>query len=117
MKFFAALVFSIAMVTAPVNQAQASDISTSVVVGVVVANYAGALAGVAASSLLTGTNVLLHSAGKEAAVMAAQNDVQNFYSTGSMSLALQNSVKSIQILDESISQEEAMDLILESAAQ
>ena len=112
MKTLFALVFSVLMIAAPVKETKAADIPTAVVVGVLVAHYAGTLAGVAASSLLAGTAVVLHS--KEAAVKAAQNDVQNFYSTGEISLNLENSIRSLQIMDESISDEEAMDMILAS---
>ena len=114
MKKMIMLALAFLITAAPFQQSKASDITTSVVVGVLVTQYAGTLAGVAASSLLAGTAVVIHSAGKEAAVKAAQNDIQNFYSSGELSLALENTVKSIQALDESISEEEAMDMILEA---
>jgi len=113
MKGLFAVLFAVAFALAPVKKAEASYISTSVVVGVVVASYAGTLAGVAASSVLAGTVVLMGSA-KEVAIKAARNDVQNFYSSGALTLTLENSIKSLQALDESISQEEAMDMIMEA---
>lgn len=112
MKKMIVLAIAALITVAPVQQSKASDISTSVVVGVLVAGYAGPLAGVAASSLLAGTELVL--ARKEVALKAAQNDVQKFYSTGELTASLENSIKSIQALDSDVSEEEAMDMIIEA---
>lgn len=99
-----------------VNQAKAMDVSTSVVVGVAVGAYAGALAGVAASSLLFGTELVLLNS-KEAVAKAVVNDAQNYYLTGELSVALENSIKGLQDLDASISEEEAIDMLVASVTE
>lgn len=99
-----------------VNQAKALDITTSVAVGVAVGAYAGAAAGVAASSLLVGTELILTSR-KEAVAKAVLNDAQNYYLTGELSVGLENSIKGLQALDSSISEEEAIDLLIASVTE
>lgn len=115
MRSFIAVAFAFVIGFANINTAKAVDVSTSVVVGVVVAHYAGAAAGVAVSSLLAGTATVLHS--KEAVAKAALNDAQDFYLTGELSVALENSINSIQELDSSISDSEAVDMIVASIAE
>ncbi len=112
MKALFSMIFAVSLICAPAQKAEASDIATSVVVGIVVSQYVGTLAGVAASLVLAGSAIAIHSAGKEAVAQAAQNDIQDFIATGNMSLALENSINGIQAEDESISEEEAIDLIL-----
>lgn len=100
------------------QSARAIDITTSVVAGVVVAQYAGTAAGVAVSSVLAGAATVTRSGGgKEAVAKAALNDAQEFYLTGNLSVALENSIRSIQDLDDSISDEEAVDMIVEAIAE
>lgn len=116
MKNLFALVFAFSLAFAPVKESKALDISTTVVVGVVVGIYVSPLAGVAASSALAGT-YLVTAASKEAAIKSAQNDLNAYAATGELSLALKSSVQSIQAMDESISEAEAMDLIVEAIAE
>lgn len=104
--------------TASTQKAKATDITTSVVAGVVVAHYVGTLAGVGVSVVLAGAATLIHTAaGKEAVAKAAMNDAQDYYLNGSLSLALNNTVKEIQAMDESISEEEAVDMVVASVNQ
>lgn len=114
MKTTIALVLSLFFAAAVPQKAKASDIATSVVVGVVVTHYGGTLAGIAASALLAGAATAIHSQGKEAVAQAAMNDIQNYYLDGQLSLALENSISSLKELDSDLSDEDAIDLILES---
>ena len=114
MKVLFTMLIALSFTLAPVKKAEASDIATSVVVGIVISHYAGTLAGVAASLLLAGTAVVIHGAGKEAIAQAAQNDIMEFQASGNMSLALENSINGLQEVDSSISDEEAVNLILAS---
>jgi hypothetical protein len=118
MKALFAIVFSALLVVAPTQKAEASAYVTSTVVGVVVANFAGAGAGVAASLLLAGSALVVGgAAAKEQVAQAALNDVQDYYLNGNLSIALENSINDIMALDENISEEEALDMIVQAMTE
>jgi hypothetical protein len=114
MKTAFALMFAFLFAFSAPQRAEASDIATSVVAGVVVTQYVGVGAGVAVSMVLAGAAVVIHSSGKEAVAQAALNDVQDFYQNGRLSVALGNTINSLQDLDPSLSDEEAVDLVVEA---
>jgi hypothetical protein len=114
MKTAFALMFAFLFAFSAPQRAEASDIATSVVAGVVVTQYVGVGAGVAVSMVLAGAAVVIHSSGKEAVAQAALNDVQDFYQNGRLSVALENTINSLQDLDPSLSDEEAVDLVVEA---
>lgn len=114
MKSVIALVFALVLAVGAPKKAEASDIATSVVVGVVVTHYAGVGVGIAASMVLAGAAVLIHSSGKEAVAQAALNDIADYNLNGQLSLALENTINGIKAELGDMSDEEAMDLIVSS---